>query len=341
MSEPVTLKVGIIGCGALGRVHARRFAALPGVRVVALSDPVPEALDRAAAELPGIPYCRTTDYRDVFTAGVDAVCIASPDAFHVDQIIDAFAYGMDVLCEKPLTPSERELDRVIGARDICGNRFALTYPRRYDASVRKLREEILSGCHGAVRSITAYNAEDWITPNRGTWRHDPEITPGGFFYDASGHQLDTICWVTGLSAAEVRAKSDNCGSPVPLKVWGWAEMSNGAPFTFCFVGDAHMWREQINIHCEDADFAILNAKAYRVGNQGEVAGTDTRLSTLESRLTILAPAEQDETADECFIRMLREGGPNWSPLEDVRPVIQLTRAALESARTGGAPVRTA
>jgi predicted dehydrogenase len=314
------------------------------VRVVAISDPVPQAIDQVAAGLPESLIYRTTNYRDVFTAGVDAVCIASPDAFHVQQVVDAFAHGLHALCEKPLTPSESELDAVIAARDASGKQIALTYPRRYDASIRKLREEILSGRHGEVRTITAYNAEDWINPNRGTWRHDPVITPGGFFYDASGHQLDTICWVAGLSAVEVRAKSDNCGSSVPLKVWGWAEMSNGAPFTFAFVGDAHMWREQINIHCEKTDFAILNAKAYVVESREsgvESAGTDTRPSTLDSRHHLLAPAEEDETSEACFVRMIRNGGPNWSPLEEVRPVIRLTSAALESARSGGAPVKTA
>lgn len=333
------LRIGIIGCGALGKVHALRFTAMPDVHLVALWDPSGEAIDDVnEALMPTLPEFIGDYSPHVLNKDIDAVCIASPDAFHVRQVLAAFEAGLHILCEKPLTPSEDELNQVIAACDAAAKQIALTYPRRYDASMRALRDEILSGRHGEVRTITAYNAEDWITPNKGTWRHNPEITPGGFFYDASGHQLDTICWVTGLTARSVRAKSDNCGSPVPLKVWGWAEMSNGAPFSFCFVGDAHMWREQINIHCEHADFAILNAKAYRIVDQAEVAGSDTRLSSLESRLQLLASAEQDETADECFVRMIRDGGPNWSPIEDVRPVIRLTRAALQSAERGGEPI---
>jgi predicted dehydrogenase len=326
------LRIGIIGCGALGLVHAQRFATVPGVSVAAISDPSEAAMERVAGELPSTPQ-RATDYREILACGLDAVCISSPDAFHVPQVIDAFAFDLDVLCEKPLTPSELDLDRVIRARDIGGKQIALTYPRRYDASIRTLRDEIRSGRHGAVTTVTAYNAEDWITPNRGTWRHDPEITPGGFFYDASGHQLDTIFWVTGLDGQNPRAKVDLCGTALPLKVWGTAELSNGAPFVFCFVGDAHMWREQINIHCERADFAILNAKAYRVENrQSEVesAGTDIRPSTLDSRHHLLGTEEEDETADECFVKLIRDGGPNWSPLEDVRPVVRFTEEALKS-----------
>jgi predicted dehydrogenase len=244
------LRIGIIGCGALGRVHAERFAAVPGVEIIALSDPVEESMDRVAALLPASPEMRARDYRALLAAGLDAVCIASPDSFHVRQVLDALEAGLHVLCEKPLTPRVEELRAVIAARDRAGRQVSMTYPRRYDASMRRLRDEIRSGRWGEVTSVTAYNAEDWITPNRGTWRHDPEITPGGFFYDASGHQLDTIFWVTGLSGGEVSARVDRCGTPVPIKVWGNAELSGGAPLVFAFVGDAHLWREQINIHCE-------------------------------------------------------------------------------------------
>src|SRR5215472_12740721 len=104
-----------------------------------------------------------------------------------------------------------------------------------------------------------YNAEDWITPNVGTWRHDPMICPGGFFFDASGHQIDTVLWVTGLKPASVFARTDNRGTAVPLAAWGTALLEGDVPVTFAFEGAAHAWREQINIHCEGMDFAILNA----------------------------------------------------------------------------------
>jgi predicted dehydrogenase len=315
-----SLRIAIIGCGALGKVHALRFAAMDGVCVAGLYDESWEAIDNVNLALsPSLPdYIGNFDRR-VLPKDFDAVCIATPDALHVSQALDALDAGLHVLCEKPLTPDESELDEVLAARDRAEKKIALTYPRRYDASMRRLREEILSGRWGAVTTVTAYNAEDWITPNGGTWRHDPEITPGGFFYDASGHQLDTIFWVTGLEGRSVQAKLDLCGSEVPLKVWGTAELTNGAPFTFCFVGDARMWREQINIHCERRDFAILNGKAY-----GQVDG----------QMVPLASDEQDETADECFVKLIRDDGPNWSPLEDFRPVLRFTQAALMSTEGG-------
>src|SRR5258707_261753 len=82
---------------------------------------------------------------------------------------------------------------VIESKDEVGKVVQLTYPRRFNAGLRAMRREILSGRWGKVTMVVAYDCEDWITPNAGTWRHDPEMWPGGFLYDANRHQLRTIC----------------------------------------------------------------------------------------------------------------------------------------------------
>src|SRR5689334_10820611 len=136
------LRVGIIGCGALGVVHAKRFAELPDCDVTALSDPDPAAVERAAAVLPQAPRVRTADYRALLDSGLDAVCIASPDAFHVPQVLDALAANLHVLCEKPLTPEPDELEAVLASQEEVDRIVAMTYPRRYDAGIRAMRREI-------------------------------------------------------------------------------------------------------------------------------------------------------------------------------------------------------
>ena len=179
-----------------------------------------------------------------------------------------------------------------------------------------MREEIQSGKWGRVVTMTAYNAEDWVTPNLNTWRHDPDITPGGFFYDSSGHQIDSLLWVTGLQLENVQCRTNNHGLPVPLAAWGSAMLTGGVPLSFSFVGVAQVWRELNNIHCERMDFCIENGRAY--WSQG-------------GKMAPMAELEEDETADLAFIKLLRCEGPNWSPPEEVWPVLNFTRAALESA----------
>ena len=316
----VAIRIGIIGCGDLGRIHAQRFAAIDGVEVTALADPNRDGMESTASELPHRPKTLTGDYRELLDSGLDAACIATPDSLHVPQVLDALAAGLHVLCEKPLTLEPGDLEAVIASKDEVGKIVALTYPRRYDRGIQRMREEILSGRWGAVKTVTAYNAEDWITPNWGTWRHDPELCPGGFFFDASGHQLDTLFWLTGIEGEEVTARMDNRGTPVPIVATGHALLTGGVPLTFSFIGDAHKWREQCNIHCEGMDFALENGKSFWI-QEGQVV-------PLESDLP-------EETGDEAFIRLIRGEGPNWSPLEDVWPVLHFTRAVLDSAEAHG------
>jgi predicted dehydrogenase len=312
------MRVGIIGCGALGRVHAERFAGMEGVRVAVVSDPVVESAESVRRDL-GLEAEVFSDYRPLLEAGLDAVCIASPDRLHVGQVLDALAAGLHVLCEKPLTHLPGELQAVIDAAAGAGRHVSMTYPRRYDAGIRRLREEILSGRWGSVNFVTTYNSEDWITPNAGTWRHDPELCPGGFFHDASGHQIDTLLWATGLRGERVRATVDNLRYPVPLRVHGEAVLTGGVPMTFTFHGGANAWREYCSIHCERMDFYLQQGRAYWTpdGNPQPV------------------PADgPEETADAAFVRLVRGDGPNWAPPGALWPVLTFSRAALEAGATG-------
>ncbi|MCA1597024.1 MAG: Gfo/Idh/MocA family oxidoreductase [Chloroflexi bacterium] len=313
------LKVGIIGCGALGIVHARRFGEMEGVTVTALSDPQPESMAKAAEALHAPPALQDTDYRALLGAGLDAVCIASPDGFHVAQVLDALAAGLHVLCEKPLTRDPAELQALLDARDAAGKHVAMTYPRHYDPGVRAMRREIQSGRWGAVKTVTVYNGEDWITPNVGTWRHDPALCPGGFFFDASGHQLGTLFWVTGLQGVTVRAEAENRGTAVPIVVWGAGRLTGHIPFSFAFVGDGHQWREQVNIHCEKTDFMLETGRSCWVQ---------------EGKVVPMAQDEPRESGDRAFVRLLRGEGPNWSPPDELWPLLHFTNAALRSAETG-------
>jgi len=331
VSDPY-LRVGIIGCGDYGRRHIRRLSDLPEVRIAAISDPAPSALETAERLLHdlGARAVRVfADYRDLLSVPLDAVCIASPDLYHVPQVVDALQAGLHVLCEKPLTASVAELERVLLVRDQAKRVVCLTYQRRYDPRHRAMRREVLSGKWGCVQVVSVYNSEDWITPNVGTWRHDPDVCPGGFFYDASGHQLDFLFWTTGLRVHIVQAWKHHAGTAVPIRVWGNAVLDNGVPMTFCFVGDADAWREQINIHCERRDFFV---ESYRPGaTPGKAYMPELGPS---QRALPLEVAEEPLGADAEFVRVIRGELPNPAPPEDTRPVIRFTEAALKSAELG-------
>jgi len=365
-----TIRVGMIGCGMLGVVHARRLSGLPDVVVAAASDPDEAAMQRVIDALPDEQKAGAllrTDYRQMLSeAKLDAVCISSPNRWHVEQILASLEHGLHILCEKPLSMEPTEVQAVVDATAASGKMVAIAYQSRYRKSARVLRSALRSGRWGRLTSVQIFTSEDWVTPNVGTWRHDPTRCPGGHFADANGHQLDMLFWATDLRPLTVRAHTELRGTPVPITTWGeaWlapndqrtagsnagsdnktdgsnAGSSNAAetpsaasvpiPLSFMFAGDARHWREEIALQTERADFVMRN---------GQLHWTDGKVQQQPYPEEFCDPKDLTlpETPDEAFIAALRGGEPIVSEPRTVWSVLKITRAALASAEQGGLEV---
>ncbi len=125
--------VGFIGCGGRGNAHIGYVMELKkagdAVEPVAVFDLYRPRLDAAARRTGAKPY---SDHRELLAdAGVDAVCIATPDHHHGYQVIDAVQAGKDVYCEKPITHWRQ---------------FALT--KRMAQEVKKHKRVVQAGTQG-------------------------------------------------------------------------------------------------------------------------------------------------------------------------------------------------
>jgi predicted dehydrogenase len=338
-SVMTSLKAGIIGCGWFGRVHLERLGELADVYVTALSDPVAEAANTLAAKaLPSQidpqagKVAVYTDYRELLQhPDLDFVVIASPNKWHVEQILAALAQGLHILCEKPLTLVSEEVAQVHDAMTAAGKRVAVAYQSRYRRTARLLKHALDSGKWGRVTAVNIFACEDWVTPNVGTWRHDPERCPGGYFGDANGHQLDLLFWLTGLQAKTVHAQMDNCGTRVPLMTWGHAALTpqigegSDVPLLFHFIGTAHHWHEEIVLQTERADFLIRDTVVHWTD------GSKPLSPLTEADLDLTEPLT-DDTPDSAFVATLRGESLIVSEPLSVRPVMEFTLSALASAQ---------
>ena len=333
--SPALLRFGMIGCGALGLVHAERLSAIPGVQVAALSDPSQTAMQNVAAH-PAVrqPLPQFTDYREMLAATeLDAVCISSPNRLHVEQLLASLERGLHVLCEKPLSLYPQEVTQVVEAARSSGRVVAIAYQSRYRRDSRILRQALQSGRWGRISSVNIFSSEDWITPNVGTWRHDPARCPGGFFADANGHQLDLLFWVTDMQAVGVYAKIEQRGTPIPIATWGDARLVpqgttkstdlTGAPLlSFNFVGDARHWHEEITIHTERADFVMRDT---------HLLWTDGSVPLGPFPATEMTAEGMPDLPDTAFVWALQNNRSVLSPPESVWPVLNFTRETLKVA----------
>ncbi len=311
--------LAIIGCGQIGRLHARQIVADGRAHIAALCDAIPENAARMQAEFS--VDARIYDDISAILADcpVDAAVICTPTHEHFEQVQLLRERGIPVLCEKPLADTRARIVQLIDEKASAKPALAVAYQRRCWAVYRTLRREVQSGRYGPVRSVTAHVSERWQQTIDGTWRNDPAFNPGGFMGDAGSHKIDMVFFVTGLAPREVYAHSDRRGSRVEIATTLLAQLENDVALSMNFVGDAQHFREDFQVHCAEADLL------YRDGNV---------LIARHNKIERVTELEPETNPNAAFFDLIAGTGPNCAPASVALPVWDFTQAALESAHSG-------
>ena len=191
----MTLRVGLIGYGRIGAMHAgflSRF--IDGVELAALYEPVPEAARRAEAET-GV---RTVGDDDaLFASGIDAVAICSSTPTHPRYIKMAAEAGIAAFCEKPISLDLAEAAEAVEAAESAGIPLVLGFNRRLDPGHRAVRDGVARGDIGTPWQVVIIS-------------RDPEPPPadylpvsGGLFRDMAIHDFDMARYLLAEEVTEV------------------------------------------------------------------------------------------------------------------------------------------
>jgi myo-inositol 2-dehydrogenase / D-chiro-inositol 1-dehydrogenase len=146
----MTLKIGVIGVGMIGREHINRLAnKLIGARVVALSDVNTKQAEAVAAELQGAKVYPTGEAL-IAAPEVQAVIVTSSGPTHETYVLAAVKAGKPVFCEKPLATTAEACLRIVDAEIASGRHLVqVGFQRRYDKGYRALKKAIDDGAIGA------------------------------------------------------------------------------------------------------------------------------------------------------------------------------------------------
>ena len=127
------LRIGIIGCGAIGKDHCRRIIeTVPGATVVAVSDYVAAAADDTAAKYGIKSYGNDCDGM-IKDPEVEAVVITSIDPTHHDYVMKTLAEEKWCFCEKPLSQNAADCEDIIKREQEIGKRLVqVGFMRHYD-----------------------------------------------------------------------------------------------------------------------------------------------------------------------------------------------------------------
>ena len=213
-------RIGIIGFGAMGKVHLKNYAKIEDADVVAICDISKDKLNasdegniKTAGRIPdltGIDIYSDSD-RMFEEAELDAVSITLPTSMHREYTLKAFGAGLDVLCEKPMALTSAECREMIDAAEKGGRVLQIGHCIRFWPEYVKARELARSGKYGRVKAVMlrrlslspGYSWENWLLN---------ASRSGGVLMDLHVHDSDFVQYLLGMPAAVcTRAiKSNDC-----------------------------------------------------------------------------------------------------------------------------------
>ena len=212
MTMPV--RILILGTGGMAANHARAFAAIPDVTLVAGVDTQPEQLATfCAAHAIGQGFASVE--AALAWGQFDAVTNVTPDAAHYATTLPFLAAGKHILCEKPLATNATDAAAMAAAAASAGvvNMINLSY--RNVAALQTAAAMVADGAIGSIRHFEASYLQSWLTqPAWGDWQAEPQWLwrlstahgSKGVLGDVGIHILDFTTFIAGLQAREVSCR---------------------------------------------------------------------------------------------------------------------------------------
>ena len=324
------LKVGLLGAGRIGQVHAVNIAGNLRSTLVAVADVYPQAAETLAAKYGA--EARSVD--DVLNdPDIDAVLIASSTDTHSDLIEAATAAGKAVLCEKPVDLSLERAKACLEAAAQTGKPVMIGFNRRFDPNFGALKAASAAGEIGKAEllSITSF---------------DPAPPPvsyikvsGGLFRDMMIHDFDMANFVMGERPVTIRA----VGSSIVDPEIGEAGDVDTAVVTMTYADGkiAVIKNSRRAVYGYDQRVELLGSEgllqAENMLENTVVKSTTAGVASAKPTYFFLErymPAYAVEW--EAFVAAMLDGAPMPVTLEDGIAALAMAEAATESAKSGQA-----
>ena len=321
--------MAVLGCGRIGRMHARNLARHPRAKLVMVFDVLAEAAQQTAAEL-DVKIARSVD-EVLSAADVGGVLVATPTDTHVALIKAAVRAGKAVLCEKPV---DLDLERARACwSEIAGNkpRVMIGFNRRFDPSFRALRERVQRGEIGTLE-LAVITSRDPAPPPATYIK-----ASGGLMRDMTIHDFDMARYLAG-DIAQVHAFGanlvdpgigklgdiDTCAISLHARAGALIQINNSRR---CVYG----YDQRIEAFGSNGMLQAGNQYATSVESWG-AEHTGAREPVLHFFIERYREAYTSEV--DSFVSSLEQGRPMSPDFGDGLQALRLAVAADESLRTG-------
>lgn len=210
MTNKKELRIGLIGCGFMGRTHSNGYKRVGDFFPELVYRPVLKAVCsrnkekvQAFADQWGYESVETDWKVLIARDDIDAVDICAPNNMHAEIAIAAAAAGKMILCEKPLARTLDEAVKMVDAIEKAGVPNTVWYNYRRVPAVTLAKQIIDSGKLGKIFHYRANFLQDWTISadlpqgGEGLWRLDIDAAGSGVTGDLLAHCIDTAIWLNG------------------------------------------------------------------------------------------------------------------------------------------------
>jgi len=314
---------GIIGCGNVTeKKSGQAYNKVPNSKLVAVMRRNAEkAADYAARHNVDRWYADADELLN--DAGVNAVSIATPPAYHLEYAIAALKKGLNVYVEKPVTRTALEAQAMADAVKQYNGKLTVAHYRRALPMFLYVKDLLAKNVIGDVRTVQIRMWKsikpDLIADSETNWRVQPELSGGGYFHDLAPHQLDLMLYFFGG----------------PEKYHGYSlNQSNAYP------ADDHVCGEIVfkNKVVVNGSWSFNVAESQSI-DLCEMIGTKGRISfpffgnfvswesdTGSDTVTFTHPEHIQQPMIEKIVQYFRGEGPNPCPIEEAVTLMKILDA---------------
>ena len=320
----MTTRLGLLGAGRIGKVHAKAISASAGARLVAVADAFPAA----ATALADHYGCEIRSIAAILAAkDIDAVVICTPTDTHA-ELIEKFARaGKAIFCEKPIDLS---LARVKACLKVVRDSKAVLmvgFNRRFDPHFSAVRAAIDAGTIGAVEMVTIISRDPGAPPS------DYITRSGGIFRDMTIHDFDMARFMLGEEISAVSAQASVLTDPNIAKLGDFDSVSvmlTTASGKHCTISNSRRatygYDQRVEVHGALGSVAAENQRPVSI--EVATAAGYTRPPLHDFFMTRYTEAYAAEIA--AFVAAVADKGAASPSGEDGLVALALAEAALQS-----------
>jgi myo-inositol 2-dehydrogenase/D-chiro-inositol 1-dehydrogenase len=315
------LKIGIIGAGYIGGVHAALLARDDRVSVTLVHDVAVERAEKLARST----GARVAQSVEELIGGVDALYVTTPNTKHTALALAAIDAGKNVFCEKPMATSLADAGSLLEAASQTGAVFQVGHNRRF-APVYVTLKQMITDSGPAHSAHVKMNRGELINP---PWVGDPAIT-GGFLYETTIHMFDMMRFLFGeirsidaVGSSHEYPEIDDFSVLLRFESGMHAVLASSADASWLFPF------ERVEVFCHQATITTREMESISYSE-----GLDGRHGTRSMQQLSKEEKWGYAREDRAFVDSIVDGAPVAVTASDGFKSVELVDACYRAVKTG-------